>query len=305
MPGKWHTEMENLFPEDMQEVKFFCSNRNENTCRRADICLSNARTCEFQHSYISEAKVVNRSNDWTKFGKEIIWLIDGNTGIEIDKLSSGNYLIIFKNVWKYKSFIKKYDFILLEKDKYVFKIELKNIRSGMIELKEPRTLLETVDYLKTKPDKIWDFWLDDNVIKSKLSIYQAGAGNGKTFGIWKSIIENIDRKTYIIVTKQHTAKTVIYEELIDQKMRFEKGEDLFHIENLTNNSEENTVKHYVIKFTHKQSSRECRVIIGTIDSFCYNLSSSNLKGSDYFKGIVDNIAANGAAKLNNGYMGFG
>ena len=305
MPGKWHTEIENFFPKNMQEVKFFCSTEHKNTCRRADICLSNTRTCEIQHSYISETEIVNRFNDWNIFGKEIIWLIDGNIGIEIDKLSSGNYLIIFKEAWKYKSFIKKYDFILLEKDNFVFKIELKKIKSGMIELKEPRSLLETVDYLKTKPDKIWDFWLDDNVIKSKLSIYQAGAGNGKTFGIWKSIIENIDRKTYIIVTKQHTAKSVIYEELIDQKLRFEKGEDLFHIENLTNNSEENTVKHYVIKFTHKQSSRECRVIIGTIDSFCYNLSSSNLKGSDYFKGIVDNIAANGAAKLNNGYMGFG
>ena len=33
--------------------------------------------------------------------------------------------------------------------------------------------------------------------------------------VWKSITENIDRK-HIIVTKQHSAKTVI-SELIDQK----------------------------------------------------------------------------------------
>ena len=39
-----------------------------------------------------------------------------------------------------------------------------------------------------------------------LGVYQQGAGNGKTYGIWKSITENIDRKTYIIVTKQHSAK---------------------------------------------------------------------------------------------------
>jgi len=305
MPGKWHTEMEDFFPKNMQEVKFYCSSKSSNVCRRADICLSNTRTCEIQHSYISEYEIVNRFNDWNKFGKEIIWLIDGNTGIEIDKLSSGNYLIIFKENWKYKSFIKKYDFILLEKDKLVFKIELHKILSGMIEIKEPKSLQETVDYLKTKPDKICDFWQDDNVVKSKLSIYQEGAGNGKTYGIWKSIIENIDRKTYIIVTKQHTAKVVIYEELIDQKQRFQNGEEIFHIENLTDNSEENTEKHYVIKFTHKQSLRECKVIIGTIDSFCYNLSHSNSKGSEYFKGIVDNIAAKGATKIKNGYMRFG
>ena len=305
MPGKWHTKMENLFPKDMQEVQFYCSSKSSNICRRADIHLSDTRTCEIQHSYISENEIVNRFNDWNKFGKEIIWLIDGNSGIEIEKLSSGNYLIIFKEVWKYKSFIKKYDFILLEKDEVVFKIELDKIKSGMIELKEPKSLQETVDYLKTKPEKIWNFWLDDNVIKSRFTIHQEGAGNGKTFSIWKSILENIDKKTYIIVTKQHTAKVVIYEELIDQKHRFHNNEQLFHIENLTNDCEENTEKHYVIKFTHKESLRECTVIIGTIDSFCYNLSYSNSKGSEYFKGIVDNIAIKGATKIINGYMHFG
>ena len=107
MPGKWHTKMENLFPEDMQEVKFYCSSKSFNTCRRADIYLSDTRTCEIQHSYISENEIINRFNDWNKFGKEIIWLIDGNFGIEIEQLSSRNYLIIFKELWKYKSFIKK------------------------------------------------------------------------------------------------------------------------------------------------------------------------------------------------------
>ena len=305
MPGKWHTKMENLFPKDMQEVQFYCSSKSSNICRRADIHLSDTRTCEIQHSYISENEIVNRFHDWNKFGKGIIWLIDGNIGIEIEKLSSGNYLIIFKEVWKYKSFIKKYDFILLEKDEVVFKIELNKIKSGMIEIKEPKSLQETVDYLKTKPDKIWNFWPDDNVIKSKFTIHQEGAGNGKTYGIWKSILENIDRKTYIIVTKQHTAKVVIYEELINQKRRFKNDEEIFHIENLTNDSEENTEKHYVIKFIHKESLRECKVIIGTIDSFCYNLSHSNSNGSQYFKGIVDNIADKGATKTKNGYMCFG
>jgi hypothetical protein len=305
MPGQWHDKMENQFPENMREVKFYCSSLVSNTCRRADIRLSNKRTCEIQHSYISEYQIVGRFNDWNEFGKEIIWFIDGNQGIELNQLSTGNYLLIFKHVWKYKSFIKTYDFILLEKDELVFKIELKKIKSGMIELKEPKTLQETIDYLKTKPEKIWDFWSDENFIKSKLGVYQQGAGNGKTYGIWKSIIENLDRKTYIIVTKQHTAKTVIYQELKDQKRRFENGEEVYHIENLTNDIEGNTEKHYVIKYTHKKSKRECIVIIGTIDSFCCNLSDSNAKDSNFFKGIVDNIKDNGATKIHNGYMSYG
>ena len=47
--------------------------------------------------------------------------------------------------------------------------------------------------------------------------------------------------------------------------------------NIENDTEENTEKHFVIKYTHKESKRECIVIIGTIDSFCYNLSIPNTR----------------------------
>ena len=305
MPGKWHNNMEKLFPENMREVKFFCSSSDSNTCRRADILLNNNRCCEIQHSYISEEEIVNRFNDWNKFGKEIIWLVDGNNGIKLDKLSTGNYLLIFKDIWKYKSFLKIYEFILININDFIFKIELRKIKSGMIELKEPKNIIETINFLKTKPNQIWDFWSDDNTIKSILSVYQQGAGNGKTFGIWKSICENIDRKTYIIITKQHTAKNVIYEELKDQKNRFINGKDVFHIENIYNDTEHNTEKHFVIKYTNKLSKRECIVIIGTIDSFCYNLTHPNYNSSDFFNGIVNNISKNGATKINNGFMKYG
>ena len=299
--------MEELFPQEMREVKFYCSSSVSNTCRRADIRLSNNRTFEIQHSYISENEIVNRFNDWNEFGKEIIWLVDGNEGIELEQLSTGNYLLIFNTYWKYKSFMKTYDYILLEKDELIFKIELKKIKSGMIELKESKSIQDTISYLKMKPTDIWNFWRDENVVKSVLGVYQQGAGNGKTYNIWKSITENQDRKTYIIVTKQHSAKTVIYEELLDQKLRFQnsEGKDAYHIKNMEKDSECKSEKHYVIKYTHKQSKRECTVVIGTIDSFCYNLSHSNAKGADFFKGIVDNIKDNGATKIHDGYMKFG
>ena len=304
MPGIWHNNMENYFPENMREIKFFCSSRISNISRRTDILLNNNRTCEIQHSPIYENEIVSRFEDWNKFGKEIIWLIDGNEGLELDKLSNGNYILIFKQKWKYKSFINTYNFILIEKDNLVFKIELKKIRSNMIELKEGKPLLETIDYLKKKPEQIWNYWCDDNVIKSVLGVYQQGAGNGKTYGIWKSIIENVDRKTYIIVTKQHSAKTVIYEELKDQKKRFENGEE-HHIEFITNENQLHTHSHYVIKYIHKKSKRECIVIIGTIDSFCYNLAESNTTGANFFKGIIDNIKNNGVTKAKEGYITFG
>ena len=236
MPGEWHNKMEELFSEELREVKFYCSSSVSNTCRRADILLSDIRTCEIQHSYISENEIIKRCNDWNKFGKKIIWLVDGNEGVELDKLSTGNYILKFNTIWKYKSFMKTYDYILLEKNELIFKIELNKIKSGMIELKEPKSLSDTITFLKNKPDNIWNFWSDENAVKSILGVYQQGAGNGKTYGIWKSITENQDRRTYIIVTKQHSAKTVIYEELIDQKLRFNNSEGkdiiIYHIQML-------------------------------------------------------------------------
>jgi len=135
MPGLWHNKMEGLFPQNMREVKFLCasSNSNNNTCRRADILLNNKQTLEIQHSYISEEDIANRFNDWNKFGKEIIWLLDGNTGITLDKLSSNNFLLIFTDDWKYKSFNKTYKYILVEIADKIFKIELVYIYNNYIE----------------------------------------------------------------------------------------------------------------------------------------------------------------------------
>jgi hypothetical protein len=272
--GLWHNNMKALFNFDILEI---------------------------QQSYISEEDIL-KSFDRNKYGEDIIWLIDGNSGITIDKLSTGNYLVIFIDDWKYKSFNKIYKYILISVENMIFKIELKKIKSGMIEIKEYKTLEETIRFLQMKPDNIWGFWDDDNTIKSVLSVHQQGAGNGKTFGIWKSICENVDRITYIILTKQHSAKTVIYEELQDQKCRYANGQSMFHIENIVNDTEENTEKHFVIKYINKKSNRECKVVIGTIDSFCFNLGTSKESGANYFSGIVDNIAEKGASKITNGYM---
>ena len=301
MPGIWHNKIENMFPKDMTEIKFVCSDNNNS--RIADVLLNKKTTCEIQHSFISREEISNRYNDWSGFGKDIIWFVDGNIGIEYEQLSSGNYLIIFNDKWKYASFINKYNYILLEIDSKVFKIELKKIKCKMIELKMFILIEEVVRILKTNPECIWDEWKDDNVIKCSLSYHQEGAGNGKTYKIWKSVSENVDKSTYIMVTKQNSAKNVIYAELLDQTDRQE-----FHIENLTEKTEENTSNssHFVIKYIHKISKRECIVIIGTIDSFCYNLSGASNTSGNFFEGILQNIKNNGITKVSvNGYMNFG
>ena len=302
MPGKWHNRMEEYFPEEMREVKFFCSSKKtENICRRADILLNDKRTCEIQHSHISSYEIQKRFEHWNKFGKEIIWLVDGNTDdVKVEKLTKGTYLIEFRSYWKYKSFKNKYDFILLDINNDIYKIPLNEVKCHMVEVKEFKKIDEVINILKTKPENIWNMWIDENSVNSKLTIHQKGAGNGKTYGIWESICKNNDKETYIIVTKQHTAKEVIYRELIDQAYRKEE-----HIlENISDKSEENTDKHYVIKYKHIISGKECIVIIGTIDSFCFNLTNCENNTDDFFKNLLETISNKGCSKLNEGFMKF-
>lgn len=312
MPGPWHNKIQSYFPKSNTEVKFLCSSKDSttenrlgimlnDTCRRADVLLNDTRTCEIQHSFMTCEEVTNRSKDWKKFGKEIIWFIDGNTGIICEKLTTNNYLIVFNDDWKYNSFIQTYDYILLEIDSKVFKIELKKVKCKMIELKMFLPIEEVVHILQTEPESIWDKWDDDNVVKCTLSVHQEGAGNGKTYGVWKRIATNMDKSTYSCMTKTHAQVVVIYKELTDQTVRQE-----YHIENLTEKTEENTNTHFVIKYTHKESKRECIVIIGTIDSFCCNLSGSSKTCDNFFEGILSNIRNNGLTKVSaSGYMKFG
>ena len=127
---------------------------------------------------------------------------------------------------------------------------------------------------------VYDLWEDDNEVKATLTVIQKGAGNGKTYGIWKSIVENTDKKTFIIITKMHTAKSTIKEELINQQIR-----DEYHIrDNIDNNDIENGYygKQLIITYIHRKTGREIKIIIGTVDSFMYNLSSCNNISNDFF-----------------------
>lgn len=306
MPGQWHNRMENYFPKHMREIKFFTTSMytepGDKISRRADVRLSYDRVLEIQHSHISKNEIEDRFNDYKEFGKEIIWFVDGNTGIDYEQLSNGNYLLIFRDNWKYKSFQNKYNYFLLDINDKIFKIEVNKVKSKMIELKEFKSMENVIDILKNDPKNIWEKWKDDNVIKSKLTIHQKGAGNGKTYGIWKSIAENTDKKTYIIITKQHSAKTVIRQELDDQAQR-----DEYHIVNLEDRMNVHTKKHYVVKYRHKISKRECIVIIGTIDSFIYNLASKESHSDNVFESMRLNLSKYGPDKIHreSGSMKFG
>ena len=134
----------------------------------------------------------------------------------------------------------------------IFKIPIKLVCNKMFHAKSHKNIVQVINTLTNNPENIWNLWKDINEIKPTLKIKQEGAGNGKTFGIWKNISLNFDKELYIITTKQHTAKEVILKELNEQALRKE-----FHIiDNMKELEDERYNKQYVVNYKHIHSTRE-------------------------------------------------
>jgi hypothetical protein len=292
--SEWHCKWQSYFP--VTEVHFPKINDKQIKERRADILIKDKNyIIEIQHSEIDDSNVICRNNDYRLHNINLIWVIDGNTSdVIFEELSTNDFLITFNSDWKFKSFRHTYDFILLDINDKIFKIPVKNICNKMILVKQFKEIEEVVEHLLKEPENIWNLWSDDNEIKPTLTLYQKGAGNGKTFGIWESIALNIDKELYIIVTKQHTAKEVIKAELDKQAERNE-----FHIiDNMSLVKHKKFRKQLIVEYEHNKSNRKCCVIIGTIDSLIFNLTNSNKTNINFFEGLLETINTSGCDKLN-------
>ena len=298
---EWHSRMQSYFP--VTEVRLAKTSEHQIRERRTDVFIKDHNYCvEIQHSIIDREKVFCREQDYSLHGLSAIWLIDGNTSdVIFEELSTG-FLITFNDDWKYDSYKHTNNFILLDIKDKIFKIPVKNVCNKMILVKEWRPIDHVVKILLTDPKSIWDDWDGDNEIKPKMTQIQKGAGNGKTYGIWKSIAENADKDLFIIVTKQHSAREVIKKELDDQACRCE-----YHIVNNLHDldkDKEPINRKFIITYKHEHSSRECIVIISTIDSLIYNLVSPDRAKVDFFAGLLETIEEEGPTKVDEKTGGF-
>lgn len=304
---EWHCRWQGYFPVTEIDFKKVYGQIRD---RRADIYIEvHDLIIEIQHSNIKCEDVVCRHMDYALHNKEMIWVIDGNTNdIELDELTDG-YLIIFSKDWKYKSFQNKNEFILLDIQDKIFKIPVRKITTKMIKVKEYKSIEEIIDNLLNNPLNVWDLWEDDNSCECNLTLWQKGAGNGKTYGLWKEIIENPDKETFFILLTKHSEKEVIIEELKDQAMRNE-----FHIVNEIKHEDEwikgignrgdNDPAQYEIKYIHINNCREVTIIIATVDSFYCNITKMEKNRSDPFSTLVPNFLSDYEIKINKGTGAF-
>ena len=263
----WHAEWQGNF--ENTEIAFTTEGQISN--RRADI-VEGDYVIEIQHSLITRDEVNNRNHDYKLNNKKIIWIIDGNSSIQIE----GN-IMTFDIIWKYHSFIDC-EYIYIDKMGELYKINMNDVKSSQIRI--PKRILK-YDFIKNIKQGIEIS--TEYIIQNKLFIKQQGAGNGKTWGIINMIgREDFSHYTkFIYVTKQHSARNIIKEEFTNQQSQL----------NISNVKYKDLNKKYIIEYTNNKDV-ECSIIIATIDSFMYAVGSKTENSYDMFEGIVNSIKNN-------------
>jgi hypothetical protein len=240
--SEWHAEWQRHF--DQTEVWF--EREGQHSRRRADI-LEGKYVVEIQHSTILKEEVDKRNHDYSLHGKEVVWVVDG-TNITVN----GDVLTL-DSIWKYDSFLKC-EFIYINIAEYVYKVKPSSIKSLTVHA-IPIAKHVWIESVKRQ-------CLQDVVApQHKIYLKQQGAGNGKTWGIIQMLArkEFQHYKKFIYVTKQHSARVILKDELVSQLKTF----------GFTNISEIQEInKKFKTDYTNLKGL-SCTVLIATIDSFMY------------------------------------
>lgn len=276
---EWHKEWQSHF-DNATEVKY-----GE---RRCDAEIKDYNTIlEFQHSYITEQEVYDRNQHYHKCEKNVIWIVDGKDSIAVkpenikeNEQEKMYYLEFVSKEWKYKSFMSC-DFIFIDINQEIYKVYPNKIKNNMVSVQTPVKKDNFITYLKHNSSEIWK---NTDVPQCTLNLVQLGAGNGKTYSIIQRLRHRDCKhyKYFIAVSFQHSAKHIIYKEFEHQHKNGDIP-DLTNIKYHTNHGKQFTIS-YVNPF-----GTECKLIIGTMDSWTYQLGNKNHEGLDKFKGIVQSI----------------
>lgn len=278
---EWHCEWQSNFATT---EKFFPKlNDNQIKDRKADVYIKDHNiVVEFQHSKIDSDEVYNRKKDYELNNQRTIWIIDGNNTINVKNLDYCNrfFLEFVSDTWKYKSFMC-YEYIFIDINELIYKVYPANVKSDMIDVELPIAKTDFIQQLNTNSVIINKI---DIPLQCNLYVKQQGAGNGKTFGLIQMLEskEFEHYKYFIIVTKQHSAKYVIYKEFKDQ---IKEG----YLKYLTIDDERDENKKYKITYTNKKVNSQCQLVVGTIDSLMYTLGNKNNTELNKFEGLVNSI----------------
>ena len=245
---------------------------------RADI-LINDLIIEFQHSKIEIVDINNRYTNAKNFNKKLIWIIDCNQSISIEEYDDLYMIEFTRDYWKYSNFLINTIILLNHNDK-LYLINPNYVKSHIV---NTNRCITVEDFIKNIYQNDISFLYIDTTIQSTLYHNQRGAGCGKTYESIQLLNSNPTKEIFIYLTKMHSAKEVIMNELIEQ---YKRGA----LENIE--IEEDNIlyrKQYIIDYYNKDLKKGCKIIIGTIDSFMYTIGNKQIRDNDLFAGIVRSI----------------
>lgn len=321
--GKWHKNWQNYF-NGYTEITYK-NEKMHKKCRRTDVDLNDNQVVEFQHSRISPENVKERMEDYEKVGKKVIWVIDGNSteknAITVTRLNENNRIFLEFNfdAWKYESFVN-YGKIYMDINNEIYEIVPADIKSKMIDVQAPISKTEFCNKLKNGEE----IFKPCEIIQTTIYVRQLGAGNGKTFSATNLLSESYNGngtnfhhyKTFLYLTKQHSAKTVTYCEII----KTANGKNELKSEYLAkdfelisspppidakNNDDKYAETKYHITLKHKRTGELYKIIVATIDSFIYALVNGKPEGLDKFASMVNEIIDDEFKCSKNGHNNFG
>ena len=276
---EWHLEWQGNFPITELSFKNRCGQIKD---RRADVVISDfKRIIELQHSPIDRSEVKNRNDDYRLHEHNVVWIVDSQNSIQIKPIGDRIVLQFTSNPWLYESFLDC-DAVYYDINGFIYKLNPNNIRANQIDVTDPKLKSDFIEALKTSAEP----WIIEELPQAFLCVKQQGAGSGKTYGMMMSLNNDKEIAHYkwiIFITKQHAAKTVMYNEFMDQ---LKKG-SLTNIEIIGEPLYEN--KKHILHYRHKLTNVEACVVFATVDSFTYAIGEASTKSSDTFKSIVESI----------------
>ena len=284
MPGLWHTNKQDFFGKEYQEIQFsyYHDNGDQITLRnrRADVYCDET-VIEYQHSRITLEEVNSRNVDYgDKLNKRVVWILDctKNKSKPIE-LSENLWLLDFEKKWQIES-MKDCSIVFADFGTHIFIVPMSLVKYRMVTTCSPWTWDEEFKKACISYQPEYD------IPQSTLTVAQDPHGSGKTFRLTNQIIYDEDHyDTQIVVTKSHAQKDVVFTEFMKN---LEKTD--FHY-----TKSEKTNK-YIIKFT-KSNGQEVLCIFGTADSLMYNIGERKINGTDCFVDLVKSIHEFGPTKL--------
>ena len=277
----WHAQWQGNF--EVIEKIFRCQS-GQTKERRADIVIPLFnRVVEIQHSFIEKSEIIERCDDYKLHNHSVVWIIDGSSGIELKTTTDGRQILFFRtDHWRYENF-KSIHTVFYDIDNLIYKVNPSLIKSHMIDICQPKPKDQFIGMLQTD-SSLWSS--ETEPFQSKLLIKQQGAGNGKTHGLMQMIDKDptiLHYKSILLITKQHSAAHVMYDEFINQynSGQFSNIKDVEILEGR---------KKYIISYKLDKIEETRKIIIATVDSFMYAIGNKNSNSHiNKFVSIVESI----------------